>query len=140
MLRRVFILTAVALVALGQAPRSTEPAAPSPSPSTRAIEGGPAPFDGELMRLAEILGALHYLRALCGANEGAKWRDQMQALLDAEAQNADRRSRLTASFNHGYRDFQQTYRTCTPAATVAVRRYLDEGAKISRDITARYTN
>ena len=28
----------------------------------RAIEGGPAPFDGDLMRLAEILGALQYLR------------------------------------------------------------------------------
>ena len=27
-----------------------------------------------------------------------------------------------------------------PAANVAVRRYLDEGAKISREITARYTN
>ena len=45
----------------------------------RAIEGGPAPFDGDLMRLAEILGALQYLRTLCGANEGNKWRDQMTA-------------------------------------------------------------
>jgi uncharacterized protein (TIGR02301 family) len=44
------------------------------------------------------------------------------------------------SFNRGYRGFQQTYRTCTPAAGVAVRRYLEEGAKISREITARYTN
>jgi uncharacterized protein (TIGR02301 family) len=138
MLKRILTLIAVALVALGQAPRATESA--PPSPPARALEGGPAPFDGELMRLAEILGALHYLRALCGANEGTKWRDQMQALLDAEAQSGERRSRLTANFNRGYRDFQQTYRTCTPAATVAVRRYLDEGAKISRDITARYTN
>jgi uncharacterized protein (TIGR02301 family) len=128
MLRRALTLIAVALIACGQSPRATESA-----PST-------APFDGELMRLAEILGALHYLRALCGANEGTKWRDQMQALLDAEAQGGDRRSRLTANFNRGYRDFRQTYRTCTPAATVAVRRYLDEGARISRDITARYTN
>lgn len=130
----------IMLVASGQAPRGTgsaQPPAPAPS---RAIEGGPAAFDGELMRLAEILGALHYLRALCGANEGPKWREQMQALLDAEAQSGERRSRLTANFNRGYRDFQQTYRSCTPAATVAVRRYLDEGAKISRDITARYTN
>ena len=106
----------------------------------RAIEGGPAPFDGDLMRLAEILGALHYLRALCGANEGQKWRDEMQALLDAEAPSGERRNRLVANFNRGYRGFQQTYRTCTPAADVAVRRYLDEGAKISREITARYTN
>jgi uncharacterized protein (TIGR02301 family) len=106
----------------------------------RAIEGGPAAFDGDLMRLSEILGALHYLRALCGANEGNKWRDQMTALLDAEAQNGDRRGKLVANFNNGYRSFQRTYRTCTPAATVVVRRYLDEGAKISREITARYTN
>ena len=68
------------------------------------------------MRLAEILGALHYLRALCGANEGQKWRDEMQALLDAEAPSGDRRNRLVANFNRGYRGFQQTYRTCTPAA------------------------
>ena len=106
----------------------------------RAIEGGPAPFDGDLMRLAEILGALHYLRDLCGAREGNKWRDQMSALLDAEAQSGDRRSRLVANFNNGYRDFKRTYRSCTPAATLAVRRYLDEGARISREITARYTN
>ena len=109
-------------------------------PPARAIEGGPAPFDGDLMRLAEILGALQYLRTLCGANEGNKWHDQMAALLDAEAQSGERRNRLVANFNNGYRNFQRTYRSCTPAANVAVRRYLEEGAKISREITARYTN
>jgi uncharacterized protein (TIGR02301 family) len=106
----------------------------------RALEGGPAPFDGDLMRLAEILGALHYLRTICGAKEGQKWRGEMQALLDAEAPSGERHNRLVANFNRGYRGFQQTYRTCTPAAVVAVRRYLDEGAKISREITARYSN
>ena len=47
---------------------------------------------------------------------------------------------MTANFNRGYRGFQQTYRTCTPAADVVVRRYLEEGARISREITARYSN
>jgi uncharacterized protein (TIGR02301 family) len=112
----------------------------SAAPARAQIEGGPAPFDSDLMRLAEILGALHYLRALCGANEGQKWREQMQALLDAEALGGERRNRMVANFNRGYRGFQQTYRSCTPAAGVAVRRYLDEGAKISREITARYAN
>jgi uncharacterized protein (TIGR02301 family) len=106
----------------------------------RAVESGAAPFDGELMRLAEILGALHYLRTLCGANEGNKWRDQMTALLDAEAQNVPSRKRLGANFTNGKRSFHRDYRTCTPAANLSVRRYLDEGAKISREITARYTN
>jgi uncharacterized protein (TIGR02301 family) len=47
---------------------------------------------------------------------------------------------MMASFNRGYRGFQQTYRTCTPPAALAIRRYLDEGAKISREVTARYAN
>jgi uncharacterized protein (TIGR02301 family) len=99
-----------------------------------------APFDADLQRLSEILGALHYLRAICGANEGQKWRNEMQAMVDAEAPSGDRRARLITSFNRGYRGFQQTYRTCTPAADVAIRRYLEEGAKISREVTARYAN
>lgn len=99
-----------------------------------------APFDGDLQRLAEILGALHYLRDICGAKEGQKWRQEMQALVDAEAPDGERRQRMIASFNRGYRGFQQTYRTCTPAATFAIRRYLKEGAKIAREVTARYAN
>jgi uncharacterized protein (TIGR02301 family) len=100
----------------------------------------PAPYDGSLQRLAEILGSLHYLRGVCGANEGQKWRTQMQALVDAEAPSGDRRARMTAAFNRGFRIFQQSYRTCTPAADLVIRRYLDEGSKIARDITARYAN
>lgn len=105
----------------------------------RAVDT-PAPFDNDLQRLAEILGALHYLRAVCGANEGQKWRNEMQALIDTEAPDGDRRRKIVASFNRGYRGFQQTYRTCTPAANLAIRRYLEEGSKISREITARYAN
>lgn len=105
----------------------------------RAIDAA-APYDGDLQRLSEILGALHYLRRICGSNEGQKWWSEMQALLDAEAPSGDRRTRLKASFNRGYHGFQQTYRTCTPAAGVTIRRYLGEGAKIAREITARYAN
>ncbi|MBN8965272.1 MAG: TIGR02301 family protein [Rhizobiales bacterium] len=139
MLKRILTIVAVALLVSGQSPRRGATATPPNAPS-QALQGGPAPFDSDLMRLAEILGALHYLRALCGANEGSKWRDQMQALLEAEAQTGDKRTRMVGNFNRGFHSFQQTYRTCTPAATIAVRRYLDEGARISREITARYTN
>ena len=103
-------------------------------------QDAPAPFDGDLQRLAEILGTLHYLRGICGSNEGLKWRNEMQALIDAETPSGDRRARMVAAFNRGYNGFQQTYRSCTPAATVAIRRYIEEGVKISRDLTARYAN
>jgi uncharacterized protein (TIGR02301 family) len=125
--RRTLTIALVAAAILAAAP-------------ARAIEGGPAPFDNDLQRLAEILGALHYLRNICGSNEGPRWRNEMQALIEAEALTGERRSRMVLSFNRGYRGFQQTYRTCTPAADIAIRRYLDEGAKISREITARYAN
>jgi uncharacterized protein (TIGR02301 family) len=139
MIRRISTFLAIGLVLCAVPPAQAQRAG-EPAPAAPQIQGGPAPFETDLMRLSEILGALQYLRALCGANEGQKWRDEMQALLEAEAVTPDRRSRMVANFNRGYRSFQQAYRTCTPAATVAVRRYLDEGAKISREITARYTN
>jgi uncharacterized protein (TIGR02301 family) len=100
----------------------------------------PAPFDGNLQRLAEIMGTLHYLRPLCGANDGQKWRNEVQALIDAEAPTGERRTRMIASFNRGYRGFQQTYRSCTPAADMVIRRYLEEGSRIAREVTARYGN
>jgi len=110
-------------------------------PAPVRAQGGAIPFDDSLARLSEILGALHYLRALCGANEGQKWRAEMQALVEAEAPaGSARRAKMIAGFNRGYRGFQQTYRTCTPAADLAIRRYLEEGAKISREVTARYSN
>jgi uncharacterized protein (TIGR02301 family) len=110
----------------------------APVPATAAE--GATPFDAGLARLSEILGSLHYLRGLCGANEGAKWRAEMQALLDAEAPSGQRRAQFTAHFNRGYRAYLQTYRTCTPAADLVIRRYLEEGSKIAREVTARYSN
>jgi len=122
-----YLLAALIFVSVGNlAPAQAEDAA--------------APFDGDLQRLAEILGTLHYLRGICGTNEGGKWRNEMQALIDAETPSGDRRARMIAGFNRGYNGFQQTYRSCTPAATVAIRRYIEEGSKISRDLTARYAN
>jgi uncharacterized protein (TIGR02301 family) len=130
MLKRILTILVVTLAVAG---------VPSGA-SGQATQGSSAPYDGDLQRLAEILGALHYLRGICGGNDGQKWRNEMQALLDAEAPSGDRRNRLQVRFNRGYRGFQQTYRTCTPAADLVIRRYLDEGAKIAREITARYSN
>jgi uncharacterized protein (TIGR02301 family) len=114
-------------------PQPQPPAAVPPQPAS-------APYDRDLQRLSEILGSLHFLRGICGSNEGQKWRSEAQALIDAEAPAGGRHDQMVASFNRGYRAFQQSYRTCTPAADFAIRRYLEEGAKIAREITARYAN
>lgn len=122
-------------------PRAQPQGQPKPqSPPPPPPQAMPAPYDGELQRLSEILGSLHFLRGICGTNEGQKWRNEAQALIEAEAPIGTRHDQMVASFNRGYRAFQQTYRTCTPAANFAIRRYLEEGAKIAREITARYAN
>lgn len=89
------------------------------------------PYDEKLMRLAEILGAMHYLRELCSANEGMLWRDKMKDLLDSEGSTALRRARLTRSFNQGYRSYRRTYVSCTPTAQTSISRFMTEGVQIS---------
>jgi uncharacterized protein (TIGR02301 family) len=99
-----------------------------------------AAYEADLIQLSEILGSLHYLRPLCGASEQGQWRVEMQALLDSASLPAARRALLVTSFNRGYTAYEQTYRTCTPAARVAIQRFLEEGSRLSRDIALRYGN
>lgn len=98
-----------------------------------------APFEPKLMRLAEVLGSLHYLRNLCG-ERGNQWRDEMEKLLAAENPDPARRARFIANFNRGYRSFDGIYANCTSSATEAISRYMKEGEALSRDIASRFGN
>jgi uncharacterized protein (TIGR02301 family) len=94
-----------------------------------------APHEKELLRLSELLGALHYLRPLCDAPEGGAWRTRMAALLDAESGAPPAlRERMAGAFNRGYDTAHQGYRVCTPRATILARRYLDEGATLAEEV------
>ncbi len=107
------------------------------SPVTaRAVE---APYESHLVRLAEILGSLQYLRNLCG-EKGSQWREAMDALLITENPGPERRAALVASFNRGYRSYSDIYRTCTASATAAIARYMKEGEALSRDTANRFGN
>jgi len=98
-----------------------------------------APFEPQMMRLAEVLGSLHYLRNLCG-EKGDTWRLQMEKLIASENPDALRKSRFVASFNRGYRSFDGVYVNCTASATTAIARYMKEGETLSREIAIRYGN
>jgi uncharacterized protein (TIGR02301 family) len=89
------------------------------------------PYDDRLLRLSEILGAVHYLRELCGAEEGQQWRERMSELVQAEGYSALRKAKLTRSFNKGYQSYSRTYNTCSPSAQNAINRFLAEGATIA---------
>lgn len=113
------------------APEAQKPGAGGP-------EAPPAPYEAQMTRLTEVLGALAFLRDLCGAGDGDDWRAKMAALIDAEAPSGARREKFVGSFNRGFRGYELTYRVCTPNAQAAISRYLDEASKLSLDITYRY--
>lgn len=101
----------------------------NPAPVVAAADG--KPYDERLLRLAELLGAIHYLRELCSANDGQAWRERMSELLDAEGATALRRAKLSRSFNQGYRSYSRTYLSCTPSAQTTIAKFLGEGAQLS---------
>ncbi len=124
-------------------PQQPRPAAVNPQAKQqqpKAVPETPPAYEGEMARLAEILGALHYLRPLCGTADGSRWRNEMSSLVEAEQAPPERRDRMVASFNRSYTAYEQSYRSCTPAAELAISRYITEGAKLSREIATRYGN
>lgn len=115
---------AMALIGLLAAPLATPAQAQSTGVEIK-------PYDDRLLRLSEILGAVHYLRELCGANDGQLWRDRMQELMGAEGSSALRRARLTRSFNQGYRSYSRTYANCSTSAQTAINRFVAEAAQLA---------
>lgn len=115
----------------GSAPPASAPAAPSPPQP-------PPPYEPQLMRLAELLGALTYLRDLCGEKDSADLRAKMAALLDAEAGEAQRRDRLAGAYNKSFRDYALSYRICGPAARAVIAHDLAETVRLTDDLASRY--
>ena len=124
--RNCWLLTMVIVCVVVVAPVCMRGALITPSYAARQTK----PYDSKMLRLSEILGAVHYLRELCGSGDGPLWRDQMQAIIKSEGSTAFRRARLSKSFNKGYRSYSRTYSECTPSAKTAIQRFIIEGVKI----------
>lgn len=113
------------------------PQPPAPPPQ----ESKPAPYDDKLARLSEILGAVQYLRTLCPSTGPQEWRKAMSDILAADTANEpQRKQRMTAAFNRGYRTFAAVHTSCTPAALSAEEKYRNEGATLAQEITSRFGN
>lgn len=143
------MLAPVALLLGLLSPVGGAAAQPQPmSPSHGDTSGGgeaapsaaaaPAGYERELLRLSEVMGALAFLRTLCGAGDATQWRERMAVLMDNEARDDETKARIAGAFNQGYRAFAVTYRTCTTAAEEAVTRYLAEGERLTKAIAGRF--
>ena len=130
--RRALLTAGLLLALAGGAAAQEEPAEP-------ATELPPPIYEDRLLRLAEILGSLAFLRGLCGESDGPEWRGEMSALMAAEHPGPERGRRLVARFNHGFETYNAVYRSCTPSAKLAISRYLEEGQRLASEVRSRYS-
>ena len=84
------------------------------------------------------MGALAYLRDLCGHGDGAEFRIKMTALLATDAVDAERRDLLAGAYNKGFADYARSYRACGPVADAIIKRYLVEASRLAADVASRY--
>jgi uncharacterized protein (TIGR02301 family) len=133
-------LLAAPLAAQTAAPaKPAAPAVASPAPAqTPAPADVPPPYEPQLLRLSEIIGALTYLRDLCGDGDGDAFRAKFTSLVETEGSTEARKDALAGAFNRGFRDYELTYRACTPTAREIVARFLDEAGRIAKDVANRY--
>ena len=94
-----------------------------------------APYDDKMLRLSEVLGSLSHDR---GRIRDVRWRRQMEAVLEAESPEGERRKRYVAAFNRGYRSYAAIHTTCTDASMAAIESYMKEGEALSREIVVRF--
>jgi uncharacterized protein (TIGR02301 family) len=141
---RAFGLAAVIIIA-SAATAFAQTAAPATPPQDKdkdkdkpPAEPPPPPYEPQLLRLSEIMGSLAYLRGLCGAHDADAFHAKISALLTIEATTDARKERLAGAYNHGFQGYAMTYRVCTPAAHAVIAHFLDEAAKISKDVASRY--
>lgn len=99
----------------------------------------PPPYERQILRLAEIMGALAWLTEVCGESSMDAWRGQMASLLETEGATQARRERLAGSYNRGFRGYGAMHRRCTPHARLIITRFRDEGGRIARDVATRYS-
>jgi uncharacterized protein (TIGR02301 family) len=139
--RRSRLVAAVLLVGLflcaPQLPLCAWAASP-PAPAQPPPQAPAQPYDPQLLRLSEILGALSYLTSICEPSQKDAFRVQMQALIDAEANTSPRREEYAGAFNRGYRGLAATYARCTDNARALVGRFREEGVAITRQVRSMY--
>lgn len=110
----------------------------SATPLLAAETAPPPPYQADVLRLSEVLGAAAYLDGLCGGSGATDWRSKMAALLDAQGLAGPARRPYVEAFNRGQRTFATAHRTCTAASRSVLERYFAEGAQLSDRIGQRF--
>ncbi len=111
---------------------------PKPAPKPAPTRSEAPPYEAELLRLSELMGALAYLRDLCRDGDGAGFRTEIARLIEADPSPQEEKDQLAGAFNRGFDSYRLSYRVCTSNARVTIAAYLTESQRLAKEVAARY--
>jgi uncharacterized protein (TIGR02301 family) len=120
-----------------QRPAAARPATP-PVPALPEPEAIPQPYEPDLLRLAEIIGAMAFLRGLCEGQDRAIWPERMRNLMEAEGRSGPIKERLAGAYNRGFRSYALVHQQCSDVAKEAAARLALDGDVLSRKLANRF--
>jgi uncharacterized protein (TIGR02301 family) len=129
---------ALILVLAQGAPAPRPPPRPTPTPTPTPTRSEAPPYEADLLRLSELMGALAYLRDLCHDGDGARFRDQIARLIAADTRPQEEKDQLAGAFNRGFGAYRLSYRVCTANARATIAAYLAESQRLAREVATRY--
>lgn len=91
----------------------------------------------EMFRLAEVLGAVHHLRTVCGTREGQLWRNKMIEMLGAVGPTDKDRQELIARFNDAFHGTRNRYSSCSRSAAAQSDKLFEEGQRIAAELAVK---
>jgi uncharacterized protein (TIGR02301 family) len=136
--KRVLVILCLLAITTGTEAQQRR-SVPPPAGEEPAPEPPPAAYEPELLRLAEVLGTLSYMTNLCEQRGSESWQPRMTQLIDAEGTTVLRRERLAGAYNRGYIGHQSAHRTCSDASRLVIERLIQQGQKLTRELSTRYS-
>ena len=94
-----------------------------------------ASSQSRLLKLAEILGAVHHLRGICVAEETQTWRQSMIRLIETQDAPEWLADQMIDRFNQGYYREQSNYPVCDAASERRAVRLANEGARLAKSLS-----
>ncbi len=95
-----------------------------------------AALPARAVQLAEILGAVHHLRDVCGTNEGQLWRNKMIEMLGVLAPSDAERQQLVKNFNDSYYRYKNAYPACSATAARQSDKLMQDGQRLAEELAA----
>ncbi len=89
-------------------------------------------------KLAETIGAIHYLHVVCQGRKTQDWRDRMVEMLELENPGYRARGRLIGAFNQGYRQQARQFPDCGPQIDRQIQIKSEQGRILSDALADPY--